>query len=176
MIAGKHVPILFMLILMLCSFIGTGAAADYFSNGGFFSTGTTVSGTGTMNETVSIRYITYDEGMMKKTEWTSSQTLKDPSALSWNSQMSVGTKEDSLWWDFQMKGLPVTWEKTQTVFPVTWNEIQTPSVLPSTWSEILTPSVLPSTWSEILTPTIPPVTWKKTETVFPVTSKKLYFF
>jgi len=163
MIAGKHVPVLVTLILVLCSFIGTVTAADYFSNGGFFSTGTTVSGTGTLNETVSIQYITYDEGMMKKTEWTSSQTLIDPSAKSWNTELSVGTKEDTLWWGFQMEGLPLTWEKTETVLPVTWNEIQTPTVLPSTWSEILTPTILP-------------VTWKKPEMVFPVTWKKLYFF
>jgi len=160
MISGKQVPVLVTLILVLCSFTGTVAAADY---GGFFSTGTTASGTGTLNETVSIQYITYDEGMMKKTEWTSSQTLIDPSAKSWNTELSIGTKEDKLWWGFQMEGLPVTWKKTETVLPVTWDTIQTPTVLPSTWSEILTPPLLP-------------VTWKKPETVFPVISKNLYFF
>jgi len=149
MIAGKHVPILFMLILVLCSFIGTVAAADYFSNGGFLSTGTTVSGTGTVNETVSIQYITYDEGMMKKTEWTSSQTLKDPSAKSWNTELSVGTKEDTLWWDFQMEGLPLTWEKTQTVLPVTVKEVRTPPALPGTWREIQTSPVLPVTGKKL---------------------------
>ena len=136
MIAGKHVPLLFMLILVLCSFTGTVAAAEFYSNGGVFSTGTTVSVKGTVNETVSIQYVTNEDGMTKKTEWVSSQNLKDPSALSWNSQLSVGTREDSLWWDFQMMGLPVTWKETQTVLPVTMKEIQTPIVIPVTWKKL----------------------------------------
>jgi hypothetical protein len=149
MVSEKYVPILFTVLLVLSSFIGTVAAADYFSNGGFFSTGTTVSGTGTLNETVSIQYITHDGGMTKTTEWVSAQTLKDPSALSWNSQLSLGTKEDSLWWDFQRTGLPVTWEKTETFLPVIATDVQTPTFLPVTWKGTLTPPFLPVTWKKL---------------------------
>jgi hypothetical protein len=149
MISEKYVPILFTVLLVLSSLIGTVAAADYFSTGGFFSTGTTVSGTGTLNETVSIQYTTHDDGMTKTTEWVSAQTLNDPSALSWNTQLSLGTEEDSLWWDFQMQGLPLSWTKTETVLPVTATDIQTPAFLPVTWKGTLTPPFLPATWKKL---------------------------
>ena len=144
MTAGNHVPKLCLLILVISSFIGTVAATEYFVNGGYFSTGTSVSvPQGTVNETVSIQYTTIDEGMARTTEWFSSQTLNDPSALAWNSQLSIGTNNDSLWWDFQMQGLPLTWIKTETILPVTVQDVRTPPILPGTWREIRTPPVLP---------------------------------
>ncbi len=147
MISKKHISILLVLLLTLLP--GTVAAADYVTTWGVFSTGTTISGKGTVNETVSIGYITYEDGLAKKTEWVSSQSLKDPSALSWNSQLSIGTQEDSLWWDFQSSGLPQTWEKTERILPVIAPEIRTPTVLPITWKYPLTPTLFPITLKKL---------------------------
>jgi hypothetical protein len=143
MTSKKHIPILLALLLALLPAMT--AAADYATPWGVFSSGTTISAKGTGNETVSIEYTTYDDGMAKKTQWVSSQTLNDPSSLSWNSQLDIGTKGDSLWWDFKNSGLPVAWEKTETILPVITSGIQKQIVLPITWKYTLTPTILPAT-------------------------------
>ncbi|MGB4235087.1 MAG: hypothetical protein WBJ52_03355 [Methanoregulaceae archaeon] len=148
MISGRCTSILLALLLVLLP--GTVAAEDYATTWGVFSTATTISAIGTGNETVSIEYITYDDGLAKKTEWVSSQTLDNPSALSWSSKLNLGLQGDSFWWDFQDTGLPRTWEKTETILPFVAPEIQKPIPSPITSKYPLTPTASLITMKKLL--------------------------
>ncbi len=106
---------LILIIALFSSFTGPVIAGDFISAGGYFSTDTSISVKGTVNETIIIQQITKKNGSIEKTQWISSQVLKDPTALSWNSKMTVGLKDTTLWWDFKINGLPMTWNKVSTI-------------------------------------------------------------
>ncbi len=110
----KKILGLILIAILLSSFTGSAIAESYPYGRGYFSTDTSVSVKGTVNETVIIQQITKKNGTIEKTEWISSQVLKDPTALSWNSKMTIESKNNSLWWDYKRTGLPTTWKKTST--------------------------------------------------------------
>lgn len=108
---------LILIITLLSAFTGPVIAGNYLLGGGYFSTDTSVSGEGTVNQTFIIEQITKKNGTIEGTRWTSSQTLIDPIASSWNSKMTFEVYNTSIGWDFNVKGLPTTWNKISTFGP-----------------------------------------------------------
>jgi hypothetical protein len=102
----RIVPVITLLFLFLCIAGGTAAYTYDLPGGGFLSTSTSVSVIGTVNDTVSIKYSTLQDGLADKKEWESSYISQTPAALSFGSQLSLGAVDGGLWWNFQRTGFP----------------------------------------------------------------------
>lgn len=109
MTTGKNVSTLIVLCLVLCLFAGASAAASLVTAGSSFSTGTTVSVQGTVNETISIHRSTITNGITVKEDWISSYIIQDPVGMTWTSRGSAGLTDGNLWWTYQRTGLPASW-------------------------------------------------------------------
>jgi hypothetical protein len=106
---SKILPALTLLLLVLCAIAGTAASAYVLPGGGYLSTSTAVSVTGSVNETVYIKYSTIQSGFTEKNEWESSYISQTPARQSFGSRLSLGTLDGGLWWNFQRTGLPAIW-------------------------------------------------------------------
>ncbi len=109
MTTGKSVSTLIVLFLVLCLLAGAAAATSLATAGSYFSTGTTVSVQGTVNETVSIHRSTIINGITEREDWISSYFARNPVGMTWTSQGSAGSTDGNLWWTYQRTGLPVSW-------------------------------------------------------------------
>lgn len=109
MTIGKKLSTLIMLCLVLCLLAGVAAATSLSTAGGYFSTGTSVSVQGTVNETISIHRSTFTSGITEREEWISSYIARNPVGMTWTSQGSAGSTDGNLWWTYQRTGLPVSW-------------------------------------------------------------------
>lgn len=109
MTTGKNLSTLIVLCLVLCLLAGAAAAATLSTAGSYFSTGTSVSVQGTVNQTVSIHRSTITSGITEKEEWISSYIARNPVGMTWTSQGAVGSTDGNLWWTYQRTGLPVSW-------------------------------------------------------------------
>jgi hypothetical protein len=109
MTTGKKLSPLIVLCLVLCLLAGAAAATSLTTAGSYFSTGTSVSVQGTVNQTVSIYRSTTTSGITEKEEWISSYIARNPAGMTWTSQGSVGSTDGNLWWSYQRTGLPVSW-------------------------------------------------------------------
>jgi hypothetical protein len=96
------IPAMALLVFALCV-AGTTA---YAFPGGFVSTTTSVSVDGSVNETVSVRYTTANNGLTEKNEWGYSYVTETPGRQSFGTQLSLEASNGSLWWNFQRVGLP----------------------------------------------------------------------
>jgi hypothetical protein len=111
MTTGKKLSTLIVLCLILCLLAGVAAATSLSTAGSYFSTGTSVSVQGTVNQTVSIHRSTITSGITEKEEWISSYFARNPVGMSWTSQGSMGSTDGNLWWKYQRTGLPVSWTR-----------------------------------------------------------------
>ena len=109
MTTGKNIPTLIVLCFVLCFLAGAAAAASLATAGSYFSTGTSVSVQGTVNETVSIHRSTITNGITVKEDWLSSYIVRDPVGMTWTSRGSAGLTDGNLWWTYQRNGLPSSW-------------------------------------------------------------------
>jgi hypothetical protein len=109
MTTGKKLSTLIVLCLVLCLLAGVAAATSLSTARSYFSTGTSVSVQGTVNETVSIHRSTITSGITENEEWISSYIARNPVGITWTTQGSVGSTDGNLWWTFQRTGLPVSW-------------------------------------------------------------------
>ena len=109
MTTGKNISTLIVLCLVLCLLAGAAAAASLVTAGSSFSTGTSVSVQGTVNETISIHRSTITNGITVKEDWISSYIVQDPVGLTWTSRGSTGLTDGNLWWTYQRTGLPISW-------------------------------------------------------------------
>jgi hypothetical protein len=105
----RKIPIYFVLCLLLCSLPGISATAYILPSGEYVSTHTTVSGKGSFNETVFIQISKQTDGNVETNQWISSYSESNISRQGWSSQLSIGTVDGALGWNFQRIGLPVTW-------------------------------------------------------------------
>ncbi|MDD1715727.1 MAG: hypothetical protein LUQ01_01895 [Methanolinea sp.] len=64
--------------------------------GQWLSTSTTVSGQVVVNETVTLKTVSYGGGLVEKDEWTLQNTLQDTSGSTWRSTLWFGTSENSV--------------------------------------------------------------------------------
>lgn len=64
--------------------------------GQWLSTSTTVSGQVVVNETVTMKTVSYGGGLVEKDEWTLQNTLQDASGSTWRSTLWFGTSENSV--------------------------------------------------------------------------------
>jgi hypothetical protein len=99
-------PALILLLLSACIAAGTMASAYDIPGGGYLSTTTSVSVTGTVNDTVYVKYSTLQNGFPDKKEWESSYISQTPATVSFGSHLSLGTIDSGLWWNFQRTGFP----------------------------------------------------------------------
>lgn len=96
-----------MLIIMISFLAGTVAAAGLLSTGSYISTGTSVAVKGSVNETVSITRSTIGSGI-DKTEWMASYKSVNPAGLTWDSRLTLGTVNGTVWVNyFRTAGLPL---------------------------------------------------------------------
>jgi hypothetical protein len=104
--------ILIMLILMISFLAGTVTAAGFLSTGSHISTGTSVSVKGSVNETVSLTRSTIGNGI-DKTEWITSYKSVNPAGLTWDSHLTLGTVNGTVWFNsFRTSGLPlISWSQ-----------------------------------------------------------------
>lgn len=98
---------LIMLVIMISFLAGTVAAAGILSTGSYISTGTSVSVRGSVNETVSVTRSTIGAGI-DKTEWITSYKSVNPAGLTWDSHLTLGTTNGTVWVNyFRTAGLPL---------------------------------------------------------------------
>lgn len=110
----KHVLALFLVCILLGSFAATAAASEFTGLGG--STITTsgfISVQGTVNETVSVTCTTFGSAGKETTEWSSTNSITNPAAHSWNSRLTIIPLEGTLTWNYVRTGgfaplVPVT--------------------------------------------------------------------
>jgi hypothetical protein len=109
--AGTGITLI-MLIIMISCLLGTAAAAGFLSSGSYISTGTSVSVKGSVNETVSVTRSTIGSGI-DKTEWITSYKSENPAGLAWNSHLTLGTANGTVWVNyFRSPGLsPISWSQ-----------------------------------------------------------------
>jgi len=105
----KILPALTLLFLMLFGIAATTASAYILPGGGYLATSTSVSVNGSVNDTVSIKYYTIQNGFAEKKEWESSYISQAPARQSFGSRLSLGTLNGGLWWNFQRTGFPSVW-------------------------------------------------------------------
>jgi hypothetical protein len=102
----KILSALTLLSLIVCIAADTAASAYALPGGGYLSTSTSVSVTGTVNDTVYVKYSTLQNGFTEKNEWESSYISQTPTTQSFGSQLTLGTMDSGLWWNFQRIGFP----------------------------------------------------------------------
>lgn len=103
-----HTLSIAMVCLVLCGiFIMTPVAADY-QWGSLVSSSTSVSGNVVVNETVSVKKVTYTDGFPKIQEWKFQNTIENPAGRSWTTEMSFKPAPT---------GTKFTFSRTGSLFP-----------------------------------------------------------
>lgn len=105
-ITNARLPALVVLGLLTAALAGTAVSAGYLPGGGFLSTKTSVSVTGTVNDTVYVKYATLQDGLRTKTTWESSYITYTPERHTLSSQLTLGSLFGKPWWVFQRIGFP----------------------------------------------------------------------
>jgi hypothetical protein len=107
MMTRRPVLALILACILVSSLAATVAASDFSAFGSSITTSARVSVQGTVNETVSVTYTTSGIGGKETTEWTATNIIENPAALSWNSRLTVEPLEGKLSWNYvRTGGLP----------------------------------------------------------------------
>lgn len=105
---------LFLAGILLSSLVATAAASDFFPFSSYITTSGTASAQGTVDDTISITYTTFGSGGKETAEWISENIIQNPSALSWNSHMTITPVEGKLSWNYVRTGGPLPFTSVST--------------------------------------------------------------
>lgn len=101
-----HMPVILVIGLLICGLALPAAvsAEDMGMGGHWVSSSTSVSGSAVVNETATLRMITYNGTLTEKKEWTFSSTFSTPDTKTWGSNLFLGSRENRVLFQFSRPG------------------------------------------------------------------------
>lgn len=90
--------------VILCGLILASPVAAEFLGGSLISSSTSISGNVVVNETVSVKKVTYTDGFPKIQEWTFQETVVNPGARTWTTEMTFMPKTTGPKFSFSRTG------------------------------------------------------------------------
>jgi len=100
----KHMPLSLVLCLLLCGFIVPAAVSADCLGGHCISSSTSVSGQAVVNESATLKMVTYTGGLPEKQEWTFSNTFSATQRNTWGANLFLGTRENTLMFRYSRLG------------------------------------------------------------------------
>ncbi|MCU0632564.1 MAG: hypothetical protein MUC66_06280 [Methanolinea sp.] len=101
----RHAPVFLVLCLMLCGIMVPAAVSAEGLAGPWISSSTSISGQAVVNESASLKMITYNGGLPQKQEWKFQNTFSATQGNTWRSDLLVGTRENTLTFQYSRLGL-----------------------------------------------------------------------
>lgn len=99
-----HMPLFVVIGLVICGLAIPAAVAAEDMGGHWVSSSTSVSGSAVVNETATLRMITYNGTLTEKQEWTFSNTYSTPDTKTWGSNLFLGKRENKVLFQFSRAG------------------------------------------------------------------------
>ena len=99
-----HTPSIAAVCVILCGLVLASPVAAEFLGGSLISSSTSISGNVVINETVSVKKITYTDGFPKIQEWTFQESVVNPGARTWTTEMTFVPKDTGTKFSFSRTG------------------------------------------------------------------------
>jgi hypothetical protein len=97
-------PLFLVLGLLICGLAIPAAVSAEDMGGHWVSSSTSVSGSAVVNETATLRMITYNGTLTEKKEWTFSNTYSTSDTKTWGSNLFLGKRENRVLFQFSRPG------------------------------------------------------------------------
>lgn len=99
-----HMPLFLVFGLLICGLTLPAAVSAEDLGGHWVSSSTSISGSAVVNDTATLRLITYNGNLTEKQEWTFSNTYSICETKTWGSNLFLGKRENRVLFQFSRPG------------------------------------------------------------------------